>query len=202
MTTEPKNPRNQVGILQLEDMDPKERMTLETFNATHPSLEKARDHGLKLVNREKKWGMLMIGKPGIGKTHLMIGLMRQAIENDVSVRWLNALKFVHEVQASYSDPSLPNRAKLIKRIAGAELLFLDDLGKERSSEDVDTLLYELLEEMMKRERRLIASTNLDVHEFSARYDDATKDRINGICWVTKVQGTSGRVGADPRYRDE
>ena len=81
-----------------------------------------------------------------------------------------------------------------------DVVFLDDLGKERASEDVATVIYELVDGLLTNERTLIASANLDVKEYAARYDDATRSRIREMCETWRLDGDDRRRTMRPRYR--
>ncbi|WP_306597712.1 ATP-binding protein [Geothrix sp. 21YS21S-2] len=45
--------------------------------------------------------ILLLGPPGVGKTHLAIGLGRKAIQQGYSCRFITALDVVHQLTVGY-----------------------------------------------------------------------------------------------------
>ncbi len=144
-------------------------------------------------------GMLMFGSPGVGKSTLMAGLMRDSLDRGVRAKWINAMEFVRGVQRSYgAEPGEPDRYLLIQRVLRNRIVFVDDLGKERATEDTDTIMYELIDGMWTQGISMIGSTNLTLQEYDKQYEDAVRDRIRDMCVLTHVGDESWRGGGD-RY---
>jgi DNA replication protein DnaC len=88
---------------------------------------------------------------------------------------------------------------VIKQACGSQAIFLDDLSKERNTEDVSTIWYELFDKLLRAGRTLICSTNLTLERLEERYDDGMVDRLRGMCALIAVEGESGRASGDRRY---
>lgn len=191
-----------VSRARIDEIDPQGLKRMNTLANRSEGMEKALGHGKRLVGGGANRGMILIGNPGLGKTHFMVALARRLIQAGHPVWWRNAQKFVGEVQSSYSNPEVMSREMAIEHALSFQYLFLDDMGKERSSEDTHTLMYELVDGMLTRRRTLIASTNLTDEEFYAQYDDATRDRLKAMCKRYLIEGSSYRVkNGEPMYRD-
>lgn len=60
----------------LDAVDPDRRMTLGTLDAREPTMAAALAQAGRVVSGGRRRGMLLIGPPGRGKTHLMVGASR------------------------------------------------------------------------------------------------------------------------------
>ncbi len=138
-------------------------------------------------------GVVMLGSPGVGKTYLMKAFFRELLRDEVTVIWWRAHKLVKRIQSSYGDPSRSNeRESLIERAASHDVVFVDDLGKERGSEDVETIMWELFDTIYESGSTLVLSSNFTLQEYDKAYDDAVKDRIQGMSYLFNIQGDSRR----------
>ena len=191
---------------QLRSVDPYGRMTLNSIKDPSPKMRVVLAHATRLLDEFGKSekplaGIFMSGMPGTGKTHLMVGLMREMANLGIRTSWVNALQFVSEVRDTYGASwDSPTRSQLIARVHEHPVVFLDDLGKEHQSDDVATVLYELIDGLLIRERTLIVSTNLKKSDYERRYDDAVRSRIREMCLTWEVDGVDHRRQQRTRYR--
>jgi DNA replication protein DnaC len=105
--------------------------------------------------------VLMLGKPGTGKTHMSIALGHLAAAAGYRVRFLPASALLGELYASLADGST---AKLIRKLGHADLLIIDDLRHLPPRPEYASLLYELVEARYRKKATLLSS-NLDVAEW-------------------------------------
>lgn len=184
------------ALVELLLMDPSSSKTLANFDELRASktMRKARKIGEKIVAGERLRGITMASTPGTGKTHLMIALFRKAIrEHERMACMYNAAGFVRKIQGTYArDYTGPNKDQIIESVAKHEVVFFDDLGKERISEDVDLMLYELVDALYAKRRTLMVATNLKANELKSRYDDATISRLLHMTTIVDVSGSDNR----------
>jgi len=74
-------------------------------------------------------GLMFMGPPGLGKTHLALGIMRKLIvEKGVRCLFFDFSELIHQIQWSF-NPQTPGSEKLILApVFDADVLVLDDLG--------------------------------------------------------------------------
>lgn len=177
----------------LKAIDPDGRMRLDSLTRPDPTLAQCVELGRRVAAGERRRGLLMVGEPGRGKTHLMVGLLRLALEHGRLACWHNVIELVHRVQDTYSRDWIgPNRSQIVENICSYQLVLLDDLGKERDSEDVQTLLYELIDGLYQRRRSVVISTNLSIEQYAERYDPAIRSRLKEMCNTLAVAGEDRR----------
>lgn len=137
---------------------------------------------------------LITGPTGIGKTFLACALGHQACRDGWRVLYFYAPKFFRQLRAAHADGSL---SKLLKKIARAELLIIDDLGLvEASSRDYRDLL-EILEDRHGRAATLVTS-QFPVEQWheligEATIADALLDRLVHGAYRIALDGPSLRA---------
>jgi DNA replication protein DnaC len=91
----------------------------------------------------QKHGILFLGPCGVGKTHLAIAIIKRLIrEKRVRCLFYDFRELLKEIQNSYNAVSGTSEMSVLEPVLTSEMLVLDDLGAEKSSEWVgDTLSY-------------------------------------------------------------
>jgi DNA replication protein DnaC len=140
--------------------------------------------------------IVFIGDPGTGKTGLAIGLLRQALVSGRRGRFFKAQDLLDELYASLADRSSP---KLFKRLAGYDLLVIDELGYLPLNPEQVNVFFKLMDERYSRKSTII-TTNLDYPQWYDLFKrkplvDALLDRLNHHCITIRISGPSLRVPA-------
>lgn len=104
-----------------------------------------------LARREN---LLVFGKPGSGKTHLLAALGEQLVQQGHSVLFAPCSLLVQELLAAKRDLK---RERFIKRLASFEALIIDDLGYVPQSREEMEVLFTLLAERYERGSVLLSS---------------------------------------------
>jgi DNA replication protein DnaC len=66
----------------LDAADPEGRMTLHALDVSVPTMAATIRNALRIASGERKRGMLLMGMPGRGKTHLLVGTGRMLLAHD------------------------------------------------------------------------------------------------------------------------
>src|ERR1700722_15316163 len=98
--------------------------------------------------------VLVFGQPGSGKTHLLCGLGQELGRNGRRVLFWSTELLVQELLAAKRDLKL---SRVLKRLAGYEVLILDDLGYVQQSREEMEVLFVLLAERYERGSVLLTS---------------------------------------------
>jgi len=129
------------------------------------------------VNENTAPILVLRGPRGTGKTHLMEAVGRELIARDMTVRYERVPALLSRIRSSY-DRSYPEVAEDdMRRCHLAQLLMLDDLGSEKSSEWVQEKIFELIDERYGTGRLLIVSTNDSYASLSNNLGERVASRL-------------------------
>lgn len=119
-------------------------------------------------------GLLMTGATGLGKTHLSLAIANRVIDRGYSVIYGSAPELLRMLDNEQFGRSNGDTMSLL---TGCDLLILDDLGAENSTERNTSQLYEIINARINRDIPLIVSTNLPLQKIRARYQDRICSRL-------------------------
>ncbi len=129
-------------------------------------------------------GLFLEGQPGVGKTHLAVAVLKQAIQT-TGARGLfyDTRDLLRLIRSTYDPATRTTELDILRPVMKAELLVLDDLGAEKTSEWVDETM-NLIVNTRYNERRLTL--------FTSNYPDIPDD--------TEPNSLLYRIGARMRSR--
>jgi DNA replication protein DnaC len=137
--------------------------------------------------------VLITGPTGVGKSFLGCALAHAACRMDYSVRFFRLPRLVDELTRAHS---MQNRSGLLKQLAKAELLVLDDFGLTPLSDQTKRDLLEILDDRYDR-RSTIVTSQLPVDQWHAYLNDPTLadailDRVVHNSYRLTLKGESMR----------
>ncbi len=121
--------------------------------------------------------IIMMGKTGLGKTHLSLSIAKEVINGNFGVVYAPAQKLVSDLEREHFSFSGSDSA--MKKYTLCDLLIIDDLGAEFPSQFTTAVIGNLINERLYENRPTIISTNLSVKELTERYSERTASRILG-----------------------
>jgi DNA replication protein DnaC len=175
--------------------------TLDEFDfSAVPGLHKVKV--LELARGEFVRGhepVIIVGNPGLGKTHLAIGVARACCQQGYRVRFVTAVALVNELAAAQQEYRLN---KLLKQFRAVDLVVVDELGYLPFSPDRAQLLFQFFGERYDRGSVLV-TTNLEFARWNELLGDermtaALLDRLTFRGHVLVVTGESFRLKASLR----
>ena len=133
---------------------------------------------------EHNINMLFIGKPGLGKTFLCSSIAKDLLDKGKSVIYKTVSDLIDIVRKYKFDFENENiNEQYLDEIYNCDLLIIDDLGTELSTQFSNLVLYTILNRRAQKNKKIIISTNLDIDEFTKIYSDRITSRIFG-CFDT------------------
>lgn len=138
--------------------------------------------------------MLLVGSPGVGKTHLAIALGVEAVRAGREVRFMDCARLVDDLKDAQVRGILKKR---LKYYAHSKLLVIDELGYLDIDEGGADLLFQLIS-MRYEQRSTIITTNVGIGGWGSVFGDevaasAIADRVCHHCSMVKITGRSYRL---------
>lgn len=141
---------------------------------------------------DQNLGLFLTGPVGCGKTHLIVGIARIACALGANPLFVSVPEWFQSLRDSYADSRQTNEHKLLTQLREADLLILDDLGAERSSDWVRERLYLVINDRYVRERPTWVTTNLTVEELNATLGERSVSRLVSDAVVFTLEGDDYR----------
>lgn len=135
-------------------------------------------------------GLLIYGSIGTGKTYGAACVANALIDNGVSVLMTNFSRIINQLQESFDG-----RQRKIDNMNNYDLLVIDDLGAERSTDYTNEIVYSVIDARYRSGKPLIITTNLLLSDLKNPPNVATAriyDRILEKCFPLEMNGESQR----------
>jgi DNA replication protein DnaC len=142
---------------------------------------------------ERKENVLLVGRPGVGKSHIAQALGQRACRAGHQVLYLSANEMLTTLRAARADDSLDRK---MLRFTSPDLLVIDDLGLRPLIADEPIDLYEIIRKRYERGSTILTS-NRAIEEWPPLFGDlllasAAMDRLLHHSHLIEMEGDTYR----------
>lgn len=170
--------------------------TIEEYDFSYqPKLEERLIRELCNLNflKEAK-NIIFVGPPGVGKTHLAVGLGLKAAMARKRVLFFSAEELINELAGAEVSHRL---SLFLDSLSRVDLLIIDELGYLNISKQSAALFFKLIAKRYEKTSTIITS-NRPFEEWGEIFNDdvvasAILDRILHHCYPFLIQGKSYRL---------
>jgi DNA replication protein DnaC len=178
------------------------RCDFENFDGISPSHRSAKQKIEKYAREypAMESGLLLMGPPGVGKTHLMVALIRHLIhQKGVACLFYDFQDLLREIQNSYNPDSKTSELGILQPLFAAEVLALDDLGARKPTIWVEETLTHIISTRYNDMKTTLFTTNYldsplrnDDSTLTDRIGERVRSRLHEMCRVVEISGKDYR----------
>lgn len=122
--------------------------------------------------------LLLQGGVGLGKTHLSLAIAGKVIDKGFDVLYGSAQSFFNKIERERFGKA-QSADDTLALLLSADLLVLDDLGSEFTTQFTVSVLYDILNTRLLAGKPTIISTNLNMEGIEQKYSERILSRIHG-----------------------
>lgn len=140
-----------------------------------------------------KPGLLLMGDPGSGKTHLAVAAFRAILAKGFEGLFFDYQNLLDRIRSSYDQTSQTSDKEAYRVAMEKEVLLLDDLGAHRVTDWVEDTVTSIITARCNFRKPLIATTNLiDPEAGYVTYEGAGSGKVDHRTTLAERVGPRAR----------
>ncbi len=170
------------------------KSTFESFLNRNGS-ETAYKVAVKYVKTFKEWNgesLMLWGEPGNGKTHLAAAIVNVLSKKGYIVVFQSVPELLQRIRSTFNSENKENETQIMRALLECDLLILDDIGAEKTTEWVEEKLFNIIDGRYRKELPTLYTSNLEPKELKNQVGKRSYDRMVETSLTVKNEAASYR----------
>lgn len=170
------------------------KSTFESFLDRNGS-ETAYKVAVKYVKTFKEWkgeSLMLWGEPGNGKTHLAAAIVNELSKKGYIVVFQSVPELLQRIRRTFNSENKENETQIMRALLECDLLILDDIGAEKTTEWVEEKLFNIIDGRYRKELPTLYTSNLEPKELKNQVGKRSYDRMVETSLTVKNEAASYR----------
>ncbi len=170
------------------------KSTFESFLDRNGS-ETAYKVAVKYVKTFKEWNgesLMLWGDPGNGKTHLAAAIVNELSKKGYIVVFQSVPELLQRIRSTFNSENKENETQIMRALLECDLLILDDIGAEKTTEWVEEKLFNIIDGRYRKELPTLYTSNLEPKELKNQVGKRSYDRMVETSLTVKNEAASYR----------
>ncbi|MDI3480811.1 MAG: replication protein DnaC [Tepidanaerobacteraceae bacterium] len=139
-------------------------------------------------NKDVKNGIVVYGKCGNGKSHLVAAVVNYLIQKGYVGIFQNVPILLSRLRSAERE----NESEILHTLTRADILVLDDLGAYKWTGWREEIIYMIINNNYYYEKPILATSNLSPDELAENIGERSMDRLMEMCVFVENPGESYR----------
>ncbi|HDV8362710.1 TPA: ATP-binding protein [Bacillus cereus] len=135
---------------------------------------------VKYVKTFKEWNgesLMLWGEPGNGKTHLAAAIVNELSKKGYIVVFQSVPELLQRIRSTFNNENKENETQIMRALLECDLLILDDIGAEKTTEWVEEKLFNIIDGRYRKELPTLYTSNLEPKELKNQVGKRSYDRM-------------------------
>ncbi len=140
----------------------------------------------EFLNGKMDRGLLFMGKTGVGKTHLAIGILNALLDEGFRGYFINFIHLIEKIKSSYNplSQSAFSEPEFFNRIKRSHIIVIDELGAQTPTEFAFNKMYDIINYCFSEGISIIFTTNY--YLMDEKRKNPTDIKLDSTSYISKL----------------